>query len=296
MKVGDKFVTKSGRAIEIHEYTNARKVIIRFEDGTLKEVSAGNITKGSIAHPADSRVPKIGSRWESLSYGGFTVVEYNHARDIIIEFDEPYKCRIRTENRSVKAGEVKNPMKPDERGFFIGCGKYDSKNKMYQVWSHIKKRIGNYNNRSPSYSDVTICEEWYNFQNFAEWYVNQIGSKETGWHIDKDILIKGNKVYEPNNCVLVPVQINSALTKRNVERGFTPIGVHFHKRDLTYYCQYTENGEAVYAGIYDTPEEAFYVYKDLKEKHIKSLAEFWRDKIDPRAYNALMNYTVEITD
>ena len=49
-------------------------------------------------------------------------------------------------------------------------------------------------------------------------------------------------------------------------------------------------------GTYDTPEEAFYAYKPVKEAHIKSLAEKWKDQIDPRVYEALMNWTIEITD
>jgi len=43
-------------------------------------------------------------------------------------------------------------------------------------------------------------------------------------------------------------------------------------------------------------EEAFAVYKEAKELHIKSLAEKWKNDLDPRVYKALMNYVVEITD
>ena len=44
------------------------------------------------------------------------------------------------------------------------------------------------------------------------------------------------------------------------------------------------------------PEEAFQAYKQAKEKYIKSLANKWKDKIDPRVYEALMNWEVEGTD
>ena len=37
-------------------------------------------------------------------------------------------------------------------------------------------------------------------------------------------------------------------------------------------------------------------YKDAKESFVKEQAEKWKGKIDPRAYKALMNYQVEITD
>lgn len=32
-----------------------------------------------------------------------------------------------------------------------------------------------------------------------------------GWHLDKDILLKGNKVYSPETCAFVPAKINSLL-------------------------------------------------------------------------------------
>lgn len=50
--------------------------------------------------------------------------------------------------------------------------------------------------------------------------------------------------------------------------------------------------------MYNTEEEAFYAYKDAKERYIKSVAEkyFQEGKITKRVYNALMKYEVEITD
>ena len=38
------------------------------------------------------------------------------------------------------------------------------------------------------------------------------------------------------------------------------------------------------------------VNKTAKEDYLKTLAEKWKGNIDVRAYNALMNYEVEITD
>ena len=46
----------------------------------------------------------------------------------------------------------------------------------------------------------------------------------------------------------------------------------------------------------NTPEQAFLAYKIAKESYIKEVAEKWRDQIDPRVYNTLMNYEVNIDD
>ena len=55
-------------------------------------------------------------------------------------------------------------------------------------------------------------------------------------------------------------------------------------------------GKPEYLGYFNTEIEAFNAYKQAKENYIKELANKWKDQIDPRAYEALMNYTVEITD
>ena len=49
-------------------------------------------------------------------------------------------------------------------------------------------------------------------------------------------------------------------------------------------------------GSFKTEIEAFNAYKEAKEAFVKEQANKWRDEIDERAYNALMNYKVEITD
>ena len=51
-----------------------------------------------------------------------------------------------------------------------------------------------------------------------------------------------------------------------------------------------------YNRLYKSFEEAFQEYKTVKEKHIKEVAEKWRGKITEKAYQALINYKVEITD
>ena len=51
-----------------------------------------------------------------------------------------------------------------------------------------------------------------------------------------------------------------------------------------------------HVGYFNTEIEAFEAYKQAKENHLKEVAEKWKGKIDDRAYNALMEYQVEITD
>ena len=52
----------------------------------------------------------------------------------------------------------------------------------------------------------------------------------------------------------------------------------------------------MYLGVFETPKQAFQVYKQAKEDYIKEVAEEYKGKIDNRLYEALMNYEVEIDD
>ena len=55
-------------------------------------------------------------------------------------------------------------------------------------------------------------------------------------------------------------------------------------------------GKQGHLGYFKTEVEAFDAYKKAKESFIKEQANKWKGKIGERAYEALMNYTVDITD
>jgi hypothetical protein len=147
----------------------------------------------------------------------------------------------------------------------------------------------------PSYKNVTVCEEWHNFQNFAQCFEENYNPEYMhGWHLDKDILVKGNKVYSPETCCFVPHEVNTLFTKKNVNRGEYPIGVTNSKWGLRAYVSI--NNKSTDLGSYRTPEEAFQAYKTAKEQYIKEVADKWKGLISDEVYQAMYNYQVEITD
>ena len=79
-------------------------------------------------------------------------------------------------------------------------------------------------------------------------------------------------------------------------RGDTPIGVHYNKTQKKYQASCHVDGKLSFLGYYKTVEEAFNAYKKVKEAYIKEVATKWKDKIDPKVYDALMNWVIEITD
>ena len=79
-------------------------------------------------------------------------------------------------------------------------------------------------------------------------------------------------------------------------RGANPVGVYYEKSRNKFQAYIRKNGKRVHLGRYNTVEEAFYTYKTAKESYIKELADKWKEQIDIRVYNALMIWTIEITD
>jgi len=189
---------------------------------------------------------------------------------------------------------------------YIGIGEYKSRDindnsiyKRYRTWYNMFNRC--YSDKlhlsQPTYIDCTVCDEWHNFQVFAKWYdENYYEVDEILMHLDKDILVKGNKIYSPETCVFAPENINALFTKSNSIRGLFPIGVISSKKGkYESHCN-RGRGEPIYLGIFDTPEEAFDKYKITKENYIKQVAEEYKNKIPQKLYNALISYEVNIND
>ena len=172
----------------------------------------------------------------------------------------------------------------------------DSHTNAYTHWRNMLVRCFDkkYMRCRPTYSDCTVCQEWLLFSNFKKWF-DQFNYEN--YHLDKDILVKGNKHYSPDTCCLVPQEINTLLTKRQGSRGQHPIGVCYIKRSGKYSAT-LHKMRNVHLGFFDTPEEAFQAYKSAKEQKVKELATqyFQEGKITQRVYQALMEYQVEITD
>jgi hypothetical protein len=151
---------------------------------------------------------------------------------------------------------------------------------------------------------VACCDEWFLYDNFYEWLHSQENFEKwlnnDNWAVDKDILIKGNKIYSPETCCLVPMSINSLFVKTEKTRGDYPVGVNYDKSSNKYraQCNNLLTGKRKHLGLFKTPEEAFKAYKIYKENVIKQIAkiEYMSGNITKECYEAMMNYEVEIDD
>lgn len=173
-------------------------------------------------------------------------------------------------------------------------------NKPYVVYTGMMKRCYSerYQKLKPSYVGTKVCESWLKPENFYDWFSENYNPDiMANWQLDKDILVKDNKVYSPETCCFVPKEINALFTKRQNRRGEYPIGVSKIKYGKKpYFSCLGKYGKRVRLGYYETPQEAFIAYKQAKELHIKEIADSFKHLIEDRVYKALYAYKVEITD
>jgi len=152
-------------------------------------------------------------------------------------------------------------------GLVYGYGIYDSDDKtqvlidgkrmsrpMYSRWTHMIQRCHSdkFKKKNPTYSDCTICDEWLIFSNFESWVKSQ---DWIGKHLDKDLIVHGNKRYCPEFCCFIDERTNN-LIKINKRKGNLLPGVSLNKKTGRFIAQYSINGRAKHIGVYDTEIEA----------------------------------------
>jgi hypothetical protein len=192
-----------------------------------------------------------------------------------------------------------------ERGKFLS--RMDGKNtREYNLWQHMLTRCYSetYQRNRETYIGCTVSESFKNFQYFANWCQSQVGFGIEGWHLDKDVVTKGNKIYSEETCVFIPASLNMFLTDSARSRGSLPIGVSTKKCISRYGKVYNYitaqlrdgNGELIRLGHFKSPEAAFTAYKDAKESLAKELAIQWSGLVDEKVITSLNNFEVSITD
>ena len=245
----------------------------------------------------------VGKVCKSLNSGDFKILKYNDSANVEIQFlNTRFETTVQLGN--IKSGKVKDPYLPSVRGVGILGTKCPSKingvkTKEHVLWSNMLERCYNdvYKKQRPTYEGCEVSDNFKSYEYFYEWCNEQIGFGNQDWHLDKDLLVKGDKVYSEDSCVFLPQEINSLLVKSNASRGEHLIGVCWDKVKKAFKAQVGKNkGKSEYLGYFNTELEAFNAYKEAKESFIKEQAEKWKGKIDERAYNALVNYTVNIDD
>lgn len=168
----------------------------------------------------------------------------------------------------------------------------------YKTWASILSR--GHSDREKArhngvYKDCSVDPRWHKASRFKKWFDKHYVE---GYHLDKDILVPGNKVYGPDTCCFVPRQINllfiaqkktSNASKLSVDwpRGLT--WAKHAKKILVCMSMY---GKLKNLGRFALEDytSALACYNAAKRDHIISVArEYYADgRITAKVKNALV--------
>ena len=179
---------------------------------------------------------------------------------------------------------------------YYGCLKteIDFKSDSYLKWRAMINRCYNdtIHKNQPTYIECTVCEEWLNYSNFKKWFeTNYYNVDNERMDLDKDILVKDNKVYSPETCIFVPHSINVFFSSSKPKNGRKFAAIY--KQNNKFFVQIKYIDKLYYLGNYNTIDEAFKVYKKEKEKIAKEIANKYKNMIPDKLYNILINFKVE---
>ena len=321
-RAGEEMINRYGEHCRITKYIRYEEVEVTFDDGGTTMCSYCSFKNGQARNPNHGYTrtdlatlgldhcnmqPQFknreGERRTNSNGHEMVVIEYINANKMLVEFTET-GCQVWASWDKFAQGAVKDPMAKDiYNAACFGVGPYDSKHPAYKKWFQMIRRCYDLKWKAEHnyYDDVSVCEEWLNYQNFAQWYAAQ-PPYDPEYHLDKDLINREARMYSPETCSWLPRELNSMITKNEAIRGTYPIGVsEIPHMPGKYLARLTDNYRVtgktyLLHQIFDTPEEAFAAYKLEKEKFVKQQAEVYKDKLATRTYEALLRWTVSITD
>lgn len=232
-----------------------------------------------------------------------TIINYIDFHHVVIEFKQTKTQRVVSFSH-FQNGNVVDKFYPifyniGYLGNTISC--INGKEKLsYTKWCNMLQRC--YTDLYPNYQHCVVCDEWLCYTNFEQWFNDNYSIWGNGkMSLDKDLLYKHNKIYSPQTCLIVDSRINTLILDSRKIRGDTPIGVYRYEYNgnIKYEVSIKKKNKKYHFGSYDTPEEAFMIYKKEKEKYIKQVADEYKtlySNFPQKVYDALYNYSYDIDD
>jgi len=171
---------------------------------------------------------KEGMIFNSDNFGDFLILNADSMRDVVVKFIKTGYIRS-ARSDSVRSGKVRDFMFPSVYGKgYTGEGIYSKAKdrKAYYKWRGCIQRCYDpkYLDKKPSYLGCSVCNEWLNFQSFAKWFYENYPNDGEDYCLDKDFKIIGNKIYSPESCLFVSMEVNSFITDCCAARGKYKIG------------------------------------------------------------------------
>lgn len=235
---------------------------------------------------------KVGEVHESNNYGKIEIIEQYSCNNMTIKFIEDGTIIENQTYGGIKRGRVRNPSKKDYYGIgYIGAGKYNNVTSpnASKRWQNMFQRCYDktYHSKYPTYKTAEICEEWHNFQNFAEWYEKNYNSETMqGWCLDKDLL-SDNKFYSPETCCFLPQKINTLLT--NIHKNIK-LTIASNK----YYSKVMVDGVNKWSKPCQTKEEALIIAIETRKNHNQDMLNKYKVNLKINVIEAIQTLIDDI--
>ena len=235
------------------------------------------------------RTNRQGEVWTNNDGETLHIIEYNGVNDCTIRFGDGTILKNIQYHNIISGGVKNNNRKSVFDIGYIGYGAYKASvngkhTKCYSIWRGMLQRCYyKYRELNVSYEYVTVCEEWHNFQNFAQWFEENYVE---GWELDKDLLSIDKKIYSPSSCCFIPKEINCLIKEQKETTGTVKV------KDK-YKSQIGKNKIHNHIGTFDSLEDANKAYKEEKKKYILSVAEQYKKQLNINVYNKLINYEIQ---
>lgn len=250
---------------------------------------------------SDNCVEYVGRTFSTKTCGDVVVLKHENDDKVQVRFSKTGSV-VKTTLRSLLKGSIKDREQPSVFGVgVVGEDKICTDGVLhadYRLWVNILNRCyKRYKRSRVQYEGCIVSENFKYFPYFRNWCANQkgYGSVDDFGHafaIDKDILVKGNRIYSEDTCCFVPREINNLLNGRKNRNQKLPTGVHLRESSGKYIAAICKDRVVTHIGVYTTSSEAFEAYKVVKETYIKEVADKWKAQIDPRVYEVLMDWNV----
>lgn len=194
---------------------------------------------------------KKGDVYTTKAFGELIVLEYRSSLYVMVLFPATGYVTV-SQAAHIRSGRVKDKLKPVIYGEgYIGdglflSGKSGKNNVVYDVWRNMLKRCYCYDflDSNKTYKGATVCDQWKNFQIFAEWYYKNLPDQYEKYDLDKDIKGDGRKVYSPKTCTLTSRQKNVEKALSKEYNLISPEGKAVLVYNLSKFCRDNKIGRS----------------------------------------------------
>lgn len=232
------------------------------------------------------RVNRVGEIHKTNKHGYVEIIAQESSVSMTVKFLDDEVLLFNIRYGEIKRGRVRHPHNKEFFGIgYLGVGKFNTVDNRisYNRWCNMLQRSYDkkYHEKYPTYKIVTVCDEWHNFQNFAQWVENNYNSTTMkGWSLDKDLLSESNKVYSSETCCFLPQRLNTLL-------------IYIHNKPLVtnikgrYYAKIKKGMKPFWLGVTDTEEESVLKYINEKRKYSCELLETYKTLLPEKVINKI---------